>query len=59
MGFMLVGLLVLQVFWTYYIMKAFVEVNVSEKIASNTYEQPTNDEWSIYISIYIIASCFN
>lgn len=39
MGFMLVGLLVLQVFWTYYIMKAFVEVNVSEKIASNTYEQ--------------------
>lgn len=38
MGYMLVGLLVLQVFWTYYIGKAFVEVNVSEKIASNTYE---------------------
>ena len=38
MGFMLVGLLVLQVFWTYYIGKAFVEVNVSAKIAANTYE---------------------
>lgn len=38
MGFMLVGLLVLQVFWTYYIGKAFVEVNVSAKIAENNYE---------------------
>lgn len=37
MGFMLVGLLVLQVFWTYYIGKAFVEVNVSAKIAENNY----------------------
>jgi len=37
MGFMLAGLLLLQVFWTYYIAKAFISVNVSEKIASNTY----------------------
>lgn len=33
MGFMLVGLLILQFFWTYFIGKAFVEVNVSSKIA--------------------------
>lgn len=38
MGFMLVGLLILQIFWTYYISKAFVEVNVSEKLAENNYE---------------------
>lgn len=38
MSFMLVILLFLQVFWTYYIGKAFVEVNVSAKIATNSYE---------------------
>jgi len=38
MGFMLLFLLMLQGFWTYYIGKAFVEVNVSSKIAANTYE---------------------
>jgi len=37
MGFMLIFLLGLQLFWSYYIGKAFVEVNVSAKIASNTY----------------------
>ena len=38
MGFMLLFLLFLQAFWTYYIAQAFVSVNVSSKIASNTYE---------------------
>lgn len=37
MGYMLVALLFLQFFWTYYIAKAFVSVNVSEKIATNSY----------------------
>lgn len=38
MGTMLLALLFLQLFWTYYIGKAFLEVNVSAKIAANTYE---------------------
>ena len=33
MGFMLVGLQILHIFWTYYIGKAFVEVSVSSKLA--------------------------
>ena len=37
MGYMLVGLMILQFFWTYYIIQAFVSVNVSTKV-SNTYE---------------------
>lgn len=38
MGFMLSALQVLQIFWTYYIIKAFLEIGVSSKIAKNTYE---------------------
>lgn len=38
MGFMLFALLIMQCFWTYYIIKAFLEVMVSDKIAKNTYE---------------------
>lgn len=32
MGYMLVGLLILQIFWTYYIAQAFVSVNVTSKV---------------------------
>ena len=39
MGFMLLALEVLQVFWTYYIIVAFIEISVSSKIAKNTYEE--------------------
>lgn len=38
MGFMLFALQVLQIFWTYFIIKAFLEIGVSSKIAKNTYE---------------------
>lgn len=38
MGFMLFALGILQVFWTYYIIKAFLEVSVSSEVARNTYE---------------------
>ena len=38
MGFMLFALEILQIFWTYYILQAFIEVGVSSKIAKNTYE---------------------
>ena len=37
MGYMLVALMVLQFFWTYYILKAFASVNVSTKV-TNSYE---------------------
>lgn len=37
MGYMLVGLQILQVFWSYYILRAFVSVNVSTKV-TNSYE---------------------
>lgn len=53
MGFMLVGLLVLQVFWTYYIGKAFVEVNVSAKIAENNYEWNYIDSFEFYLFIIL------
>lgn len=39
MGFMLLGLQFLQIFWAYYIGKAFVGVSVSEKLGANTYEE--------------------
>lgn len=39
MGFMLLGLQMLQIFWAYYIGKAFVGVSVSEKLGANTYEE--------------------
>ena len=38
MAFMLFALQILQLFWTYYIMQAFVEIGVSSKLAKNTYE---------------------
>lgn len=38
MGFMLFALEILQVFWTYYIITAFIEISVSSKLAKNTYE---------------------
>ena len=38
MAFMLLALQILQVFWTYYIIQAFVEIGVSSKLAKNTYE---------------------
>jgi hypothetical protein len=38
MAFMLFALQILQLFWTYYILQAFVEIGVSSKLAKNTYE---------------------
>lgn len=38
MGFMLSALQVLQIFWSYFIVKAFLEVSISSKVAKNTYE---------------------
>jgi hypothetical protein len=38
MAFMVYALEVLHIFWTFYIIKAFIVVNVSEKIAAQNYD---------------------
>jgi hypothetical protein len=38
MAGMVWALEILHVFWTYYIIKAFIIVNISEKITRQTYE---------------------
>ena len=38
MCIMLTGLEIMHLFWTYYILSSFIEVNVSEKIANHSYD---------------------
>jgi len=38
MSAMLMILEVLQIFWTYYILRSYIAVNVSSKIASHNYD---------------------
>jgi hypothetical protein len=38
MGSMLFALEIMQIFWTYFIIKGFIEAGISSKLAKNTYE---------------------
>lgn len=38
MGFMLFALEIMQIFWSYFIFKGYIEAGISKKLAKNTYE---------------------
>lgn len=38
MSFMMVGLEILHLFWTYYIAESFVAVKISKEMAKHTYD---------------------